>query len=278
MKKYKKYILITLFSLSGFVANAQNETDIVVDNEITSDVENNEFRPKKGSYTVSLLMGRGSYIEQGGSYIGNANQVSGQAPYVNTINSNDNNMMNMAGVEGKYFISDKMALSLNGGFTFRTTPSDVNIPAVLDDENTVVVPAYQAIIGEDKYSLHAGLGLQWYLKLKSPKLVPYVGFSLPVDYTRTSTFDPTVNFDTTATVSNLGLSHVELFGVGVQAVAGLDYFLTKDMFIGFDVKPLSYNYVVNTKKKNSGTLGRKASNSTFSFFGQYFFKIGFKLN
>lgn len=268
----KKYILITLLSLSGFAAMSQNDKEMVVSNQTDA------YKPQKGSYTVSLLMGRGSYIEQGGTYVGSSHQVSGQAPYANTINSNDNSLMNMAGVEGKYFISDKMALSLNGGFTFRTTPSSVNIPAILDDNNAVVVPAYQSIIGEDKYSLHAALGLQWYLKLKSPKLVPYVGFSLPIDYTRTSSFDPTIDLSNTSSISNLGLSHVELLGVGVQAVAGLDYYLTKEMFIGFDVKPLSYNYLTNTKKKNAGTLGRKASNSTFSFFGQYFFKIGFKLN
>ncbi|WCC45722.1 BT1926 family outer membrane beta-barrel protein [Tenacibaculum finnmarkense] len=119
----KKYILITLLSLSSFAAMSQNDKEMAVSNQTDA------YKPQKGSYTVSLLMGRGSYIEQGGTYVGNSHQVSGQAPYVNTINSNNNSLMNMAGVEGKYFISDKMALSLNGGFTFRTTPSSVNIPS-----------------------------------------------------------------------------------------------------------------------------------------------------
>ena len=269
----KKLLLITLLFSASFVAVAQEETQEETQEEVQ---ENNNYRPKKGSYTVSILMGRGNHINEGSTYIGSSFAVSGQAPSVNTISTNDNSVVNMAGVEGKYFIEDKMAISLTGAFTFRSTPSAVNIPSVTDASGVTVMPGYNSVIGEDRYDAHLAVGLQWYLKLKSPKLIPYVGFSLPFDYARTSTFDPTVNLN--GNTVPLGLKHIELFGIGVQGVAGLDYYLSEDLFIGFDVKPLSYNYVMNSKKPQAGAIGRRAKNSTLSFFGQYFFKIGFKLN
>ncbi len=256
----KKAILIMIISLlSSQVIIAQSDSS---------------YNPKKKSLTVSLLLGKGAYLDTGSARDLGVNTVDGAAPYYSTLDNNNNSLVNMVGLEGKYFITNKMAITFTGGVTYRNTPEQINIPGVVSTDGQVLVPSYSAVIGEDDIDVHVAPGVQWYFQLKRPRLLPYMGVSLPFDYSRTSVFDPTVDPDTI----NYGIRHVELFGLGVQGVAGLDYYLTNDLFIGFDVKPLTFNYLVNNKKPRAGTLGRKAENYTFSFFSQYIFKIGFRLN
>ncbi len=260
MKKIVLIILISLFS-SELVISQDKKVDT-------------NYKPKKNSLTVSLLLGRGAYLDSGSGRNIGTNTVNGNAPFYRALDNNNNSLANMVGLEGKYFISSKMAVSLTGGVTYRNTPEQINIPGVVSTDGDVLVPAYSAVIGEDDIDVHIAPGVQWYFELKRPRLLPYVGVSLPLDYSRSSVFDPTIDPDRV----NYGIRHVELFGVGVQGIAGLDYYLTNDLFIGFDVKPVTFNYLVNNKKPRPGALGRKAENYTFSFFSQYVFKIGFRLN
>ncbi len=260
MKKVVLVVIVSLLCIQSIIAQNQKS--------------DNNYKPVKGSLTVSLLLGRGTYLESGSAQNLGGNEINGVAPYYSTLNNNSNSLMNMVGLEGKYFIKDKMALTLTGGVTYRNTPEQINIPGVVNTDGDVLVPAYNAVVGEDDIDVHVAPGVQWYFELKRPKLLPYVGLSIPFDYSRSSVFDPTISQDQI----NYGIRHVELFGIGVHGVVGLDYYLTEDFFIGFDVKPLTFNYLVNTKKPRPGTLGRKAENYTFSLFSNYVFKLGFRLN
>ncbi|MDO5986776.1 BT1926 family outer membrane beta-barrel protein [Flavivirga amylovorans] len=261
MKKIFLAIFVLLFSMNMAIAQDKKAID---------------YRPDKGSFTVSLLLGKGVFLDSGSATsIGN-NVVNGAAPTYTTLSNNNNNLTNMVGVEGKYFLSNKTVLTLTGGVSYRNTPSLINIPEVRDTTGDLLVPGYSAVLGEDDIDVHVAPGVQFYYELKSPRLLPYFGFALPFDYSRSTVFDPTVDADNN--ILSYGNKHVELVGVGVHGVAGLDYYLTPDLFIGFDVKPVTFNYLINTKKPRPGTLGRQAENYSLSFFSHYIFKIGFKLN
>lgn len=268
MKKYSLFILLLLFSISNGFAQEEKET-----------IETSKFAPTKGSFTASLLLGRGAFINQGLIIRESNGNVSGDSPYVNSIDANNNSITNMMGIEGKYFIKDKLAITLTGGAILRHTPSSINIPEVINLEGETIIPAYNAVIAEDRTDVHVVAGLQWYFETKSPRLLPYVGFGLHFDYARRSIFDPTITLvDGNAQFENLGAGHVDLTAFGILGVAGVDYFLTEDLFIGFATNPVTFSYASSAKKPGQGLITSEAENYTYSFFGNYSFKIGFKFN
>lgn len=260
----KKIVLVVIgLLLSSNIAIGQEE-------------ENIDYKPAKKTFTVSLLLGKGKFIESGSARKLNVNQVSGDVPYNTSIDNNYNSLTNMVGLEGKYFVIEDLALTFLGGMSLRSTPSHINLPEVRGLGGEVIVPSYNAIVGEDDFDMHFSLGAQRYLNLNSSnRLIPYVGVAVPINYSRSTVMDPTVN--SSGSLISYGTKHVELFGIGLQGVAGLDYYLTKELFIGFDIVPLSYTYLMNTKKARPGTLGRRADNNSISFLSNYNFKIGFKL-
>ncbi len=267
--KNKILILVAFLMVSVSALYAQYD---VTEQDVITECK----KPKKGSFTVGLLLGRGHFIN---TNLTVGTPVSGAAPYVRSIDANDNSFVNMVGIEGKYFVTNKMAVTLRGGAILRHTPNRLNIPGVKGADGTMVVPAYKAIKGQDNVEVHVAPGLQWYLNLKSARLQPYVGFAIPMDYARETLYDPTVEVrNGVVTKYSYGASNADLFGFGAQGVAGLDYFLTKELFIGFEVNPVSVQYVFMGKKPQPGTILRESENLTYSFFGQFAFKLGFKLN
>ena len=132
-----------------------------------------------------------------------------------------------------------------------------------------VLPGNEAVVESERAAISFELGGQWLLKTKNDRLFPYLGFGLPFDYARASEYDPTPLVDE-------GARHAEITSYGVQAVAGVDYYLAKDVFCGFDIKPISYTYAVSTKSGGSGLIDLEADTDTVSFFAQFSFKVGFK--
>ncbi len=267
--KNKILILVAFLMVSVSALYAQYD---VTEKDIVTECK----KPKKGSFTVGLLLGRGHFINTG---LAVGRPVSGAAPSVVSVNSNANDFANMIGIEGKYFVTNKMAVTLRGGAIMRHTPERLNMPGVNGAGGVVVIPPYNAVVGRDNVEIHVAPGLQWYLNLKSARLQPYVGFALPMDYARETLYDPTVDVrGGVAGVYSFGASNADLFALGAQGVAGLDYFLTKELFIGFEVNPVSVQYVFTGKTPQPGAVIREAENLTYSFFGQFAFKLGFKLN
>jgi len=268
MKKYTLLIALLLFSItSGF---AQEEGT-----EETN--ETNKYAPTKGSFTTALLLGRGAFINEGLILRESNGNVSGASPYVNTIDANNNSISNMMGIEGKYFLKDKLAITLTGGAILRHTPASINIPEVINLDGETIIPAYNAVVAEDRTDIHITTGLQWYFETKSQRLLPYLGFGLGFDYARRSVFDPTVTVvNGSVQIENLGAGHVDLTALSVLGVAGIDYFLTENLFIGFATNPVTFNYAFSAKKPGQGLITSEAENYTYSFFGNYAFKIGVK--
>ena len=244
-----------------------------------------EFAPKRGDFTAQMLFGRGAFINSGlKNYVPSSGtgSISGYAPVVNDVNSNDNNVSNMAGAEFRYYASNKFAIRFSGGAILRNSPYQVNIPTVYDtDGSTVLIPGYQHTDATEEAELQFSIGGEFLLKTKNDRLFPYVGFALPFDYARRSVFTPAeITYDSNGnigvSVPDTGARHYEITAFSVQAVAGVDYYIAKDLFFGFDIKPLSYTYAYNVKSAAPELRNLDAENSTVSFFAQYSLKVGFK--
>jgi hypothetical protein len=239
-----------------------------------------KFAPQRGDFTAQMLFGRGAFANNGYYYVpsSNTSNISGAAPYVDDVSSNYNNVGNMAGAEFRYYTSDKFAIKFSGGAILRNTPYQVNVPGVPDLINGGwLIPGYSVVDSSEEAELQISLGGEFLLKTKNERLFPYVGFALPMDYARLSLFTPpTIDPSGNVTISDSGARHYEVTAFTVQAIAGVDYYIAKDLFFGFEIKPASYTYASSIKSSAPELRNLEVENSTVSFFAQYYFKLGFK--
>ena len=239
-----------------------------------------KYAPEKGDFTAQMLFGRGAFLNSPNVYVPSSNStgISGEGPYVNDINSNDNDISNMIGAEFRYYATDKFAIKLSGGAILRNTPYVVNIPGVRNSDNSDwIIPPYASVDATEEAEVNVSIGGEFLFETKNNRLFPYVGFALPFDYARRSVFVPTqIDESGNVTIVDNGARHVEITAFGVQAIAGVDYYLAKDVFFGFEIKPLSYTYALSVKSPAPELHNLKAENSTVSLFAQFSFKLGFK--
>lgn len=217
--------------------------------------------------------------------------VSGEAPNVVGISS-QNEITNMVGAEFRYFISDKVALKFNGSGIFKNTPAQENVTGVTPATSGALEPAspsagwipnYAATVLDNSLNVNVSLGAEYHFA-SANKLSPYVGLMVPFCYGRRSVYDPTVTVDMTKSlddpsavkITDVGNRHIEQIGFGGQFILGADYDLSESLFIGLEIKPVSYLYAYNVKYPAPGLETRKADTHAFGFFTQPVFKIGFR--
>jgi hypothetical protein len=276
MKKYLILCFIMVFALTS--ANAQ---DKVSDHHHykgdTCKVEP-RFAPKAGDFTAAMVFGRGAYLNGGLVVPSSYSSVSGSAPYANVVDANENSITNMVGAEGRYYATNRFAITFGGGAILRNTPAQLAIPAVTDIDGNTIIPAYQAVVADERIDANVSVGGQWLFNTKNDRLFPYLGFALPFSYARQSLYDPTITVDGSGnvTITDLGARHADITAFGVQAVAGVDYYVAKDVFFGFDIKPVSYTYAYSVKTPGPGLYSLESDTNTLSFFAQFSFKLGFK--
>jgi len=268
----KKYLLISAI-LIGLLPNvfAQEETA--------------SFGPAQGDFSGAVLFGRGSFLVTGldvtpAPYNNTSWTVPGTSPYLNAVEAGYNDVSNMLGIEGKYYFSNKFALKISGGAIYRGTPPRDNMPGVIDPNspNAAWIPYYNAVIQDERVDANFNLGADFIFPSKKyDRVFPYVGVNIPFMYGRRSQFDPTIvtNSDGSFYIADVGVRHTEIIGLGLQATAGIDYYLAKGFFIGFEFKPISYVYAYNRKIPAPGLEVLEADTHTWSFFSQIYFKLGF---
>lgn len=294
----KKYLILTIVLLAGLslATYAQDENS------------GSEFGAKAGDITGAILFGRGNFLEYGsvpsapGS---NSNwTVYGQAPFANTVSSDNNYFTNIIGGEVRYFITDRIAVNLSGGAIIRNAPDLQNVqyfytnPYSTDlipgndpaTSNQGWIPQYGSIVADNSIETNVNLGGEYHFP--SPRfnrLFPYVGAAVNYYYSRRSQYDPSVYYSsnyiygsggtggTDVLVYDIGVRSAIVKGIGAQAVAGIDLYLIPGVYVGLSTRPVSYLYTQNGKIPGPGLESLKAESHTWSFFAQTFVKVGFIL-
>lgn len=273
----KKYILLTMLLSFGLLVQAQDDGEV-----------DEGYGPKKGDITVEMQFGRSNIINGGltvPSAPGNNTnwRVAANSPYANNISleNNQNTFVNMIGVKGGYYLSDKVSLILAGAVRMDYTPGQSNVPGFISGPNNGAwIPAYAAIPEQNSTLLNAVIGSEYTFSTKMERVFPYIGLHVPFYYARESQYDPTIadNVDASNTnaVYDLGTRTGEIFGFGVQLAAGVDYYLMEGFYFGFEIRPASYIYAYSASKPGPGLELQESNTNTYSFFTQPFMKLGFK--
>ena len=266
------------------------------------------FGPKKGQWEVSLNLGRGQFFndanglyyllpaEDGtaigiGSNAGTLEMVAGTgndhvsadiATYVlNTGSMNANSIINIAGIQAKYFISDNWAISFGGAYNMNMQPGkdyqegqksfidpakyDPINPA--DDDLTGKVGVgdiygQKAVLGVTSNSGIANLGVDYYFHInRAPRVTPYVGVLGQFKIARIDSYYPytgqVIRDDIDKVIEDeykdqdLKFEELDIYrsnragnamGFAVGVNFGVDFSVTENLILGINVAPVLYQY------------------------------------
>lgn len=271
------------------------------------DSKDMSFRPKKGQWQVSVVLGSGSNFNQNTNYLlpkystvdmapgigigGSGNQSADPGLYLNLGDWNNNSLVNIAGIQGQYFISDHWSLSLMFSMNINLTPKkdfiegDNSIPSM-------VLPNYRYMEGRMTNNWMVNVGGNYYFKTGNERINPYLGVQVGWQMGRIETTTPYsgVYVDDSGQIldsnnDNTGKDPIEMYlpnsragqihGLQVGAIAGIEFSLCKGLVLGAEVQPFAYRYDL-LQVCPKGMTAYQADHHNFKLFSMPNIKIGFR--
>ena len=262
----KKLVLSLSVALLSLMAVAQEEVATEAPQEAQATTTTSRERgPQTGDKSVSLILGKAEnfgnlqYVEK------NASLYSIYSPNNNTVSSSDNSLVNMIGFEGKYYITNNIAVRLSGMGMMSASPAQDSVPGIALDP--VSIPEYADVPSTEVAAYIVNIGGDYYFDTKVKGLFPYMGIQGNVNYAKQTSF--------TLQADDFGERVAEAYGFGGSAVGGIDYYIADGMYIGFEAKIFSYMYSVAKQFPYPGMEAIDADNHTVSFLSNPVFKVGF---
>ena len=294
------------------------------------------FAPKKGQWQVSAVIGNNQMFNQNMEYLlptyysyygsgvnfdnpvglgYDSNQSSDPGIYLNLGSLNSNSLVNLIGIQGKYFLTDRWDVNLMFSMNINATPSkdfiegDKSIP-------TMPIQDYKYVEGRIENAWTVAMGSNYYFNTKNERINLYVGGVLGWQMGRIATTSPYtgetfIPGDENVTGDDLGTPGLpelpevpgddqsdittgdnegveedvqlyvpnsragQIFGLRVGAVAGIEYSLAKGLVFGFEVQPVSYRYD-HIQICPKGSAAYKVGHHSIGLFATPNLKIGFR--
>lgn len=239
------------------------------------------FAPKKGQWEVSLMLGKSNtFFNENNTYLipeftvnsGTVGLPNGGVPggagiengngsgylnqYLNIDGFNGNSLVNILGIQGKYFWQDCWSVSFSAGMNIGVTPKkDYIEPTILDEnkDGSVAnqIPGQKYINATATNNWYVNVGIERYFKTGNKRIFPYVGATVGYQMARVETREPytgkmieiageTVDEQVYIPAGRIG----QMFAIKGAAVAGVEYDLMPGMFLALEFQPLSYRYDV----------------------------------
>ena len=253
-----------------------------------SDKEGVVFAPRKGQWQVSLVLGGSNsfYNENTGSYLLPAyNNTSGsiglpnggtggtlditnskedltngdQSGYLNDYlqigGFNNNSLVNIVGLQAKYFFNDCWDVNLSFGLNISATPKKDYIEGDYDVPD-MVIPEQKYVNAQTSSNWYINVGTERYFKVGNPRIHPYVGILAGFQMARIETMEPytgkiyvSEDDDSSDDAADqqvyLPAGKVgQMFGIKGAFVGGIEYCLAKGLILGLECQPLAYRYDV----------------------------------
>lgn len=259
----------------------------------TVTVFSQEFAPKKGNFQASLLLGNGLYFPGENSLnsllpandamqvgVGSAGQNESENPalYLNIGGLNDNNIANMAGVEAKYFISNRIDINVGFSMNMSLTPKRDFIEGDLTVTD-MPIPDYMYISAEMSNKWFATIGSNYYFTTKNNRIFPYLGIRAGYQMGWLGINRPYTG------ITDAGGDPIEILtdsyragqmiGISGSVISGLEYNVREGINIGFELAPFNYNFG-SIQFQPTGMQPYVADSHQFKLFMSPVFKLGFR--
>lgn len=282
------------------------------------------FRPKKGDWQVNLNMGAGQFFNElnGMNYLlpsyldgyGNTNVPDlGLDTYGLTANQsedlgialdlgaafNDNSIVNIASIQGAYFLTDRIQLNAFFSLDMNVTPKkDYMESAYYEDDDPLNLPGYKYMEGRVSSKWMLGVGGNYYFPTRNERINLYAGGMVGFQMGRVETVTPYSGEMIEDNVTDdedqedgeqlegeSGKEPIELFRPTNKAgtvwairgalVTGIEYSIMKGMILGFEVQPAAYNYTV-LRIQPQGMASYNAAHHNIRVLACPSLKIGFR--
>ncbi len=229
------------------------------------DLEPKKDESRKGDLMFSINFGVGSYIGTSAPQP-NLSKYTLSAPMTAWFDKKP-----ILDIEGRWFVSDKWALKLTGGFSYSYNPSYNEVTGTAASQNTLAdpadVPTYSAVPSGNNIQFFVGVGADYYLKTKCEQLYLRVGGEFGYAYGR-------VTLNAEDSEEYMGATLGEAYAIKLAPVLGADYFLGKTLFLGFDIRPVAYQYSIYSERPQVGLSLLSSDNHAFSILSQPTIKLG----
>lgn len=283
------------------------------------------FAPKKGQWQVSAVIGNNQMFDQSMNYLlpnywsptnqypqvglgDYGQQSSDPGVYLNLGNLNSNSLVNLIGIQGKYFLTDRWDVNLMFSMNINATPKKDYIDGDYTIENMPIM-ASKYMEGRISNAWNVAVGSNYYFNTKNERINLYVGGLLGWQMGRIETTTPytgeTVKGDDVIYVTDptnpdyesefnfygpnydpeIAGESVQLytpnsragqiFGLKVAGVAGIEYSLSPGLILGFEVQPVAYRYD-HIQICPKGQAAYKVGHHNINFFATPNLKIGFR--
>ena len=283
------------------------------------------FRPKKGDWQVNLNMGAGQFFNElnGMNYLlptylnGNSYYISvpdlGLTGDGNTVNQsedlgialnlgaafNDNSIVNIASIQGAYFLTDRIQLNAFFSLDMNVTPKkDYMESAYNEPDDPLNLPGYKYMEGRVSSKWMLGVGGNYYFPTRNERINLYAGGMVGFQMGRVETVTPYSGEMIEDNVTDdegqedgeqlegeSGKEPIELFRPTNKAgtvwairgalVTGIEYSIMKGMILGFEVQPAAYNYTV-LRIQPQGMASYNAAHHNIRVLACPSLKIGFR--
>ena len=274
------------------------------------------FAPKKGQWQVSAVIGNSQMFNQDMNYLlptywdakngftqntglgdvaSNPNMSEDPGLYLNLGSLNSNNLVNLIGIQGKYFLTDRWDVNLMFSMNINATPKKDFIEGNYEvDEMPIMGTKYTE--GRISNAWNVAIGSNYYFNTKNERINLYVGGLLGwqmgrietvTPYTGETIDDPDLAEDNTgnADLDESNRESVQLytpnsragqiFGLKAAGVAGIEYSIAKGLVFGFEVQPVAYRYD-HIQICPKGQAAYKVGHHNINFFATPNLKIGFR--
>lgn len=164
------------------------------------------FAPKKGQWQVSAVIGNNQMFDQNMSYLlpnywnpnnnypqvglgGYGNQSTDPGVYLNLGNLNSNSLVNLIGIQGKYFLTDRWDVNLMFSMNINATPKKDYIEGDYTVKEMPIM-ASRYMEGRISNAWNVAIGSNYYFNTKNERINLYVGGLLGWQMGRIETVTP----------------------------------------------------------------------------------------
>ena len=274
------------------------------------------FAPKKGQWQVSAVIGNSQMFNQDMNYLlptywdakngftqntglgdvaSNPNMSEDPGLYLNLGSLNSNNLVNLIGIQGKYFLTDRWDVNLMFSMNINATPSKDYVEGDYSVEEMPIMGT-KYTEGRISNAWNIAIGSNYYFNTKNERINLYVGGLLGwqmgrietvTPYTGETIDDPDLAEDNTgnADLDESNRESVQLytpnsragqiFGLKAAGVAGIEYSIAKGLVFGFEVQPVAYRYD-HIQICPKGQAAYKVGHHNINLFATPNLKIGFR--
>ena len=223
------------------------------------------FAPRKGQFQVNLILGRGLFFPienstyllpgiESGSDMGlpgsnlTDNQSNDPAVVFHIGSLNNNSITNMAGIQGKYFITNRLEVNAMFTMDIGVQPQRHYADGVYLGPDETPIAALKYVQGRLTDDYMVAVGSNYYFNNCNGRIFPYVGVLGSFQHARIQTTTPYTGegWDETswAELTYAFARAGEVFGISGAITAGVEYNFLPGLSLAFEVRPFNYTYTL----------------------------------